>query len=133
MKIHNVLFMNQSVECDKVLSQANSYVESIAGNRAPTITEAWHSPTNAVVGDLITVASLAEDLDGDPLKMRMTFYGIPKEECKKATCGDFETEIYSVGGSASIHSAVTYQRAGRYIIRIEATDMKGNLATQVAP
>lgn len=129
--IHNALFMNQSLECSETLSKANSYVESLARNKAPRITEAWQSPVDAFVGDLVTVASQALDMDGDPIKMRMTFYGVQKVGCNLASCGDTEKEMYFPEGSASIHSAVIYKRAGRHIVRIEATDMKGHVTTRV--
>lgn len=106
-------------------------------NQPPTFTTAPGLPggTDVFIGDDVTVTARATDSDGDPVRVRVTFYGVPAPECTTASCGDHIIQLDApAGGVTATHLNVTavtaYLRAGRYVIRVEAVDFHGGYVSK---
>lgn len=127
------LFMSQTMECEEINTKSATYLENLKANTAPETKNVWQSPAIVVVEDFVTVSASGVDVDGDNLRMKLTFFGVSEENCDKANCGDLTTESFGTEGSATIHGVVKYQRAGRYVVRVQVTDMLGHTATEVTP
>lgn len=125
------LFMSQAMECEEISTKSSTYLKNLKANTAPEIKNLWYSPASAVVGDFVTVSAAGSDGGGSNLKMKLTFFGASEENCSKPHCGDFAKEVVGTEGSVNIHGAVKYQRAGKYVVRVQVTDMLGHTATEV--
>ncbi|GLI63980.1 hypothetical protein VaNZ11_007149, partial [Volvox africanus] len=80
----------------------------------------------AFVGQSVTVTGEVYDEDGDTLRVRLTWYGVPASGCRVASCGDEGRTVTSTtAGRALVAQAVTYQLPGRYTVRLEASDQSG--------
>eukprot|EP00878_Enallax_costatus_P047024 GHUV01057383.1.p1 GENE.GHUV01057383.1~~GHUV01057383.1.p1 ORF type:complete len:500 (+),score=122.35 GHUV01057383.1:95-1594(+) len=64
------------------------------------------------------------------LKLRLTFYGVAPSDCVQSSCGDVVLESFAAGSTVQGSTTVTYPRAGRYIIRAQASDMMGGWASK---
>lgn len=58
--------------------------------------------------------------------MRLTLFGLVPEGCVAAECGDrvVGAPLAAPGQPASVLAAVSYPKAGRYIVRVEVSPRK---------
>lgn len=103
-------------------------------NTDPTLTSLTLSPgTDIFLSDTLTLTAHVADNDGDAVRVRVTFFGVPAVGCSSSGCDNHVLQVdgsSSTGASSSIVTAITsYRRPGRYIVRVEATDFKGGYLT----
>ncbi|GMH43935.1 hypothetical protein BSKO_11869 [Bryopsis sp. KO-2023] len=130
LTIQKLHFFNQSLGCEEIPTIIELY-ENGKENVEPEISEPWQSPESTFVDDTVTVSASASDGNGDDIKLRMTFFGVPGEHCDEPTCGDFVKETVGPGSGTELHAWAKYQRPGRFVVRIEATDMQGHSVFKV--
>ncbi|KAG2501286.1 hypothetical protein HYH03_001088 [Edaphochlamys debaryana] len=79
----------------------------------------------AFVTETVTVTAVVTDADGDGLRLRLTAYGVPPPGCATSGCGDDGFSVYSGSGMATLSYSVAYPLPGRYVMRLEASDLLG--------
>ncbi|GAX85071.1 hypothetical protein CEUSTIGMA_g12491.t1 [Chlamydomonas eustigma] len=84
-----------------------------------------------LLSDPVFFTASVMDLDGDAVRARITCFGASDFQCRTASCGPYMVSGLGVPGQVlAITAFPVYTRAGRYIIRLEATDGRGGLLSQ---
>ena len=65
-------------------------------------------------------------------RLKLTFYGVPPDECAAAECGDLAFQAQGAGGQVVSLAAVAvrFPRPGRWLVRAQASDGRGAVATR---
>ena len=107
-----------------------------AANGAPVVYLSSTLGSRVTVDEPTTIHAEATDPDGDVVRLTVIAYGVPPDACDWVQCNSKTMHVTSAAdgaGVAEVDFTMRWPLPGRYVVRLIATDYKGDNVAQDVP